>query len=222
MSSLSGRATCWVEKRLSISMLSCSCKNPPTVSLPLISIQANERPASTPWVPQAEKIFYRTLNVMDRKRIYMLQNVGYIEGQQKYTKDVTYIKIIHLLRWSLFTFKNIQTRHIELCKADRITRKSFTSGLEVIKATPTELALRLSLGLEPFETWGKLSPQGSPPLGGALSPQGSPPLEVWKVCQFSFPILLNLFRGKLVVIHTAIGLFKKYYNTPSCPSKISH
>ena len=35
--------------------------------------------------------------------------------------------------------------------------KKFYSGLEVIKATPTELALRLSLGLEPFETWGKLS-----------------------------------------------------------------
>ena len=38
----------------------------------------------------------------------------------------------------------------------------------------------------------------------------------------SFPVLLNLFRGWLVLIHTAIGLFKKYHYTPCCPSKILH
>ena len=38
----------------------------------------------------------------------------------------------------------------------------------------------------------------------------------------SFPVLLNLFRGQLVVIHTAIGLFQKYHNTLCCPSKILH
>ena len=92
MSSLSSRAICWVEKRLSMSTFSFSCKNPPTLSLPLISIQAHERPASTPWVPQAAEIFFGILNLKDRKRMYMLQNVGYIEGQQKYTKDVKYMK----------------------------------------------------------------------------------------------------------------------------------
>ena len=92
MSSLSSRAICWVEKRLSMSTFSFSCKNPPTLSLPLISIQAHERPASTPWVPQAAEIFFGILNLKDRKRMYMLQNVGYIECQQKYTKDVKYMK----------------------------------------------------------------------------------------------------------------------------------
>ena len=55
-------------------------------------IKAHERPASTPWVPQAAEIFFGILNFKDRKRMYMLQNVGYIEGQQKYTKDVKYMK----------------------------------------------------------------------------------------------------------------------------------
>ena len=36
----------------------------------------------------------------------------------------------------------------------------------------------------------------------------------------SFPVLLNLFRGKLVVIPTAIGLFQKYHDTLCCRSKI--
>ena len=38
----------------------------------------------------------------------------------------------------------------------------------------------------------------------------------------SFPVLSNLFRGKLVVIHTAIVLFQKYHNTLCCPSKVLH
>ena len=38
----------------------------------------------------------------------------------------------------------------------------------------------------------------------------------------SFPVLSNLFRGKLVVIHTAKVLFQKYHNTLCCPSKVLH
>ena len=38
----------------------------------------------------------------------------------------------------------------------------------------------------------------------------------------SFPVLSNVFRGKLVVIHTAIVLFQKYHNTLCCPSKVLH
>ena len=36
----------------------------------------------------------------------------------------------------------------------------------------------------------------------------------------SFPVLLNLFRAKLVVIPKAIGLFQKYHDTLCCRSKI--
>ena len=38
----------------------------------------------------------------------------------------------------------------------------------------------------------------------------------------SFPVLLNLFRSQLVVIHTAIDLFQKYHDTVCFPSKILH
>ena len=38
----------------------------------------------------------------------------------------------------------------------------------------------------------------------------------------SFPVLLNLFRGKLEVITAAIGLFQKYHDTLCCRSKILH
>ena len=38
----------------------------------------------------------------------------------------------------------------------------------------------------------------------------------------SFPVLSNVFRGKLVVIHTAIVRFQKYHNTLCCPSKVLH
>ena len=95
--------------------------------------RAPERPASNPWVHPAAEIFFPTLNLKDCKRIYMLQNVGSIKEQQKYTE------------------------FSEFCKADRITWKRFISGVEVIKGTPPVLALRLSLGLEPLKTWGKLS-----------------------------------------------------------------
>ena len=36
----------------------------------------------------------------------------------------------------------------------------------------------------------------------------------------SFPVLLKLFRGQLVVIHTEIDLFRKYHNTLCCSSNI--
>ena len=43
-----------------------------------------------------------------------------------------------------------------------------------------------------------------------------------KSLYFSFPVLLNLFSGQLVIIHTAIGLFQKYHNTLCYPSKFLH